>query len=187
MKISEAKLRELVETLIHLSESSGAGEVRSISIDEDHRPRWAVVFVEGTEATELLLAKIDREQVRPTLEQAIQAVEAIFEENAWKGGWEGSDIRRLLTSLTAQVGELDNAVYAFSKDRSEENMELVGSKAADVQGMAAMIADVAGCYPHGERINGHDTEGLTLLECLVTAGWDPNEAAAELRAESGER
>ena len=37
-------------------------------------------------------------------------------------------------------------------------MDLVGSEAAVVQGMAAMIADVAGCYPHGERINGHDTE-----------------------------
>ncbi len=125
-------------------------------------------------------------QIRPTLMQATEVIEEELLENDYKGGWESSSIWDIQNRVWTEMRELEGALTDYHRDPSDANRARVRHEAADVQGMVMMVADLAGCYPHGARVNGRDTEGLSPVETLVNAGWDRQEAEDDIAEDQAE-
>ena len=119
-------------------------------------------------------------RIRDTLLQAMVSVEQELQENDYKGGWEDSTIWDIQNHLWIELRELEHALFDYKQDPSLKHREMVKKESVDVQAMAMMVADLAGCYPHGERINGREVADLNVVDRLVAAGWDRGEAQAEV-------
>ena len=118
--------------------------------------------------------------IRDTLKQAMESVERELQENDHKGGWEVSDIGKIQGHLWIEMRELEDALILWQMEPSQENRDRIEHEAADVQAMAMMVADLAGCYRHELRMNGESVAPYILIKRLINEGWDSLSAEIEV-------